>query len=122
MKVILNLPCELEEVPAKLFLLAQSDWNHLKRTVEDEVYKIDSQYVSATDVYQLVESIRESLVALDGKLESTMSLLREQQVAVLGIGASDEQEEAGQKPTSEDLQEMLGYDYDSGTGLPTGSE
>ena len=118
MKVILNLPCELEEVPAKLFLLAQSDWNHLNRSVGDEFYKIDPQYVSAIDLLKLVESVRSSLVDLDQKLEVATNLLKEQQAAALGIDVPGEQDT---EEKLEKLHQVLAS-YDSGEGLPTGSE
>jgi hypothetical protein len=115
MKVILSLPCELEEVPQKLFLLTQSDWNTLSRKVNEEFFDKDPQYLSAMDLFKLVETIRGSLVELDSKLETTADLLKEQQAAALGIGAP----EAAEAPA--DLQEALN-DYHDGIGLPTGSE
>jgi len=113
MKVILNLPCELEEVPQKLFLLTQADWHSLSRKVNEEFFERDPQYLSATGLFKLVESIRSSLVELDAKLETTTELLKEQQAAVLGIGAS--------APIGSPAQEGLDG-YHDGIGLPTGSE
>lgn len=118
MKVMLNLPCELEEVPAKLFLLAQSDWNHLSRIANDEFYKIDSQYVPPADLLKLFENIRGHLVDFDQKLEVATELLREQQATALGIGVSGHQ---NPEDELEKLQKVLA-DYDSDEGLPTGSE
>ena len=117
MKVILNLPCELEEVPQKLFLLTQADWHSLSRKVNEEFFDKDPQYLSATGLFKLVESIRGSLVELDAKLETTTELLKEQQAAVLGIGASAPLD----SQTPEELTSILD-DYHDGIGLPTGSE
>ena len=113
MKVILNLPCELEEVPQKLFLLTQAEWHVMRRKVNEEFFDKDPQSLSATGLFKLVESIRGSLVELDAKLETTTELLKEQQAAVLGIGAS--------APVENTVQEELD-DYHDGIGLPTGSE
>jgi len=117
MKVILNLPCELEEVPQKLFLLTQAEWHILRRKVNEEFFDKDPQSLSATGLFKLVESIRGSLVELDAKLETTAELLKEQQAAVLGIGVSEAAEAA--EPAA---QQKALDDYHDGIGLPTGSE
>ena len=116
MKVILNLPCELEEVPQKLFLLAQSDWHSLSRKVSEEFYNRGSE-LSAQELFKLVKTIRESLVELDTKLETTLELLKEQQAALLGIGVSA----MAETPVPDAVQEA-NDSYHDGTGLPTGSE
>ena len=118
MKVMLSLPCELEEVPAKLFLLAQSDWDNLSRSVGEELYKIDSQYVQPVELLRTLERLRGLLVNFDQKLEVAANLLKEQQVAALGIGVPGEQ---NTEEELEELQQVL-VNYDSGVGLPTGSE
>ena len=115
MKVILNLPCELEEVPQKLFLLTQSDWNTLSRKVNEGFFEKDPQHLSAMDLFKLVEAIRGSLVEFDTKLETTAELVREQQAAALGIGASGAAEVPAAPQEAHD-------DYHDGAGLPTGSE
>ena len=88
MKVILNLPCELEEVQKKLFLLAQSDWHSLSRKVSEEFYDKDGE-LSAPELFKLIGMIRGSLVELDTKLDQYVELLKEQQATLLGIGASE---------------------------------
>ena len=118
MKVMLNLPCELEEVPAKLFLLAQSDWDNLKRLAGEEFYKTDPQYVQPVELLKTFELIRGLLVEFDQKLEVAANLLREQQATVLGISTPGEQ---STEEELEKLQQVL-VNYDSGVGLPTGSE
>jgi hypothetical protein len=118
MKVMLNLPCELEEVPAKLFLLASSDWDNLSRLAGEELYNVDSQYVQPIELLKMFERIRGLLVDFDQKLEVATNLLKEQQAAVLGISVPEEQDTEEQL---EKLQQVL-VNYDSGVGLPTGSE
>ena len=120
MKVMLNLPCELEEVQAKLFLLAQSDWNHLSRKVGDELYKIDPQYVQPIELLKLFESVRGLLVDLDQKLEVATNLLKEQQAAVLDLAAPSRTQQDPEDEL-ERLQQVLA-EYDPDEGLPTGSE
>jgi len=119
MKVMLNLPCELEEVPAKLFLLAQSDYNILKRKMEDDFYDPDPQYISGPELLKLFENVRQYLVDFDQHLEVATNMLKEQQATLLGIGAPIQQPEPEEE--IERLQQVLAS-YDSGEGLPTGSE
>ena len=122
MKVILNLPCELEEIPKKLNLLTRIDWEFMCQSVEEQVYGKEES-ISAVELFQRIEGIRKLLVDFDGKLETVMELLKEQQATVLGIGASAATATAApaESPTTEETRQTL-EGYDDGTGLPTGSE
>jgi hypothetical protein len=122
MKVILNLPCELEEIPKKLNLLTRIDWEFMCQSVEEQVYGKEES-ISAVELFQRIEGIRKLLVDFDGKLETVMELLKGQQATVLGIGASAATAIATpvESPTTEEMRQTL-EDYDDGTGLPTGSE
>lgn len=117
MNIILSLPCDLEDVPRKLQILMRDDISKATRCIEEVVYGSEAE--SAARLMADIERVRGFLLSLDERLQSTTDLLREQQKALLGSTEPEDAHPRGMDSAA--LQQAL-EEYDTGVGLPTGSE